>query len=872
MMASHPFPPRHCLTLLIGLSCAALTAPIREAGAPITAPPRPATLQQRAVHRLALGAERAQEALAALPPAAQAVVSTSIGRDLGAYHATPRDAGFRLANERHGIDVAVTTTGLNVRANGSGWSLALERYGRGTRETPLPQATPTAFANRVEYRRGPVTEWYVNGPIGLEQGFTLARPPAGAAGEVSLALVSSGDFTPRLDDDERGVTLVDREGRPGLRYAGLTAFDAEGRELPARLDIEANVLRLSVDDRGAQYPITVDPIIERARLLASDSAPNAMFGFAVAISGDTIVVGTQFTQKAYVFTKVGDEWGSMTETAQLTPSFEIEWEQGFGRAVAIDGDTIVIGAQRVLAYVFVKPAAGWTTATETAKLSVPEPCHTGSVAVVGDTVVVGAPETGDMKGTALVFVKPATGWTTTDAPTARLAASDGAPGDDFGRSVAFDSETIVVGAPGDDVGPNVDQGSAYVFHKPAGGWTNGTESAKLTGFGDRAGAAFGSSTAMSGDTIVIGAPDPLAGSDGFPRGAGSAHVFNRSRTNGAVAERATLTPSDWFDPLTGHAKGSRFGAAVAVAWGTILVGAPFEGDADHSRPGAAYLFEEPAIGWVTMTETVKLSASDAAFDDYFGQSVAIAGNTIVIGAPEDDVGTVYNQGSVYLRSILPDVTLEGLVGTRASQESVDALALAVGSRASEASVEAVARSVAGLDAAIASRASQASVDALGLSMFGLNAAIATRASQESVNALGAPAQQASVDALAATLSGLDARVTSRASQATADEILAKLGDFQGGGTEVLDLSLRLAIERALADRQRIVSFFLPASLNGRLELVRQLVEELITAAQAAGINVAKALDDFAKGDQAFGVGAYRDAYDAYARAYNWLTK
>ena len=131
-----------------------------------------------------------------------------------------------------------------------------------------------------------------------------------------------------------------------------------------------------------------------------------------------------------------------------------------------------------------------------------------SVAVSGDTVVAAA--SGDDvganadQGSAYVFVKPGGGWTSA-TQTAKLTASDGAPGDLFGYSATISGDTVVAGAYGDDAGASADQGSAYVFVKAAGGWASSTQSAKLTGLDGAADDQFGLSVALSAGTLVVGA-------------------------------------------------------------------------------------------------------------------------------------------------------------------------------------------------------------------------------------------------------------------------------------------------------------------------------------------------------------------------------
>ena len=200
---------------------------------------------------------------------------------------------------------------------------------------------------RVEYRRGAWTEWYVNDHRGVEQGFTLAAPPAaGAAGRpVVVELASTGELRPALDASGTTVRFAAPGG--GLDYGGLHAFDAAGRSLPSRLGVEGATITLTVDDTGAAYPITIDPLIvsQEAHLFASNGSTGDEFGFSVAISGDTAVVGANryglhgLEGSAYVFVRTGATWTEQARlSAPVTPAH-------FGYSVAVDGDTVVVGAR-----------------------------------------------------------------------------------------------------------------------------------------------------------------------------------------------------------------------------------------------------------------------------------------------------------------------------------------------------------------------------------------------------------------------------------------------------------------------------------------------------------------------------------------------
>lgn len=260
-----------------------------------------------------------------------------------------------------------------------------------------------------------------------------------------------------------------------------------------------------------------------------------------------------------------------------------------------------------------------------------------AVAVSGATAVVGAPgddEWGRRDGAAYVFERdPDDGsW----AQVAKLAPPDekGFPfggqidqGDNFGRAVAISGDVIVVGAPGEDVGASADAGAAYVFERDAGGDGNWGPVARLAAGVTAADRRFGLAAAISGDTVVVGAPgDPSA-----LLFTGSAYVFERD-ADGAWTAVAELAPA-------GGDIGDFAGFSVAVAGSTALLGAPFADPAgDHS--GAAFVFERGAGG--AWSQTARLLGDDSGAGDRFGTAVTIAEGsrgtaTAVVGAPRHDV-------------------------------------------------------------------------------------------------------------------------------------------------------------------------------------------------------------------------------------------
>ncbi len=208
---------------------------------------------------------------------------------------------FAANNQRHKMRTLFQPEGVRVVPAGAKdaaweWGMTLRSYGyEGSMRVPQV-ARRVAEGNRIEYRRGEIVEWYINDSGGLEQGFTLTeQPEEGRQGDLLIELALEGSLQPQWTDAGHAVRFADADGKTILNYAGLVAWDAEGRTLPATMARLESGLVLRVDDCDAVYPITVDPMIvtEDAKLLASDGASPDLFGISVSVSGDTVVVGAR---------------------------------------------------------------------------------------------------------------------------------------------------------------------------------------------------------------------------------------------------------------------------------------------------------------------------------------------------------------------------------------------------------------------------------------------------------------------------------------------------------------------------------------------------------------------------------------------------
>ncbi len=400
-------------------------------------------------------------------------------------------------------------------------------------------------------------------------------------------------------------------------------------------------------DQGSAYVFTRAGTTwtQQAQLIATGGAAGDQFGSSVALSGDTALVGAVNDDvgasvnqgSAYVFTRSGTTW---TQQAQLTATGGAASDQ-FGNSVALSGDTALVGASdddvgantdQGSAYVFTRLGSTWTQQAQiTATGGAASDLFGSSVALSGDTALVGA--NGDdvganvNQGSAYVFTRSGTIWT----QQAQLTATGGATSDLFGVSVALSGDTALVGAYADDVGANVNQGSAYVFTRSGTTWT---QQAQLTATDGAAGDFFSISVALSGDTALVGADFDGVGANS---GQGSAWVFSRIGTK-------------WIGPdlqmlATGGVAGDNFGTSVAISGDTALVGAYFDDVGANSDQGSAYVFTRSGTTW---TQQAQLTATGGAAGDNFGISVALLGDTALVGAFADDVGANVNQGSAYV--------------------------------------------------------------------------------------------------------------------------------------------------------------------------------------------------------------------------------
>lgn len=385
------------------------------------------------------------------------------------------------------------------------------------------------------------------------------------------------------------------------------------------------------------------------QLTAPGGANGDEFGYDIAMSGDTLIVGVRSDDvgantdqgSARVFRRTGSVW--ILEATLTAPDGDSgDW---FGYSVDIEGDTVLIGtafddvgtnSNQGSAYVFVRSDSTWThQATLTAPDGTADDSFGNSVAIAGDAVVIGTPlddvGTTINQGTVHIFRRSGTIWN----HEATLLAPDGAESDWFGEYVAIADNTVVAGSRLDDIGANTDQGSAHVFVYAESTWTH---QAQLTAPDGTVNDGFGYSVAIGGETIVVGADFDDVGMNSDQ---GSAGVFVRSDTS--WSHQATLTAPE-------GAAGDRFGYSLAIEGATIVVGAPLDNVDDNAEEGSSRVFVRSGTNW---TQQATLTAPDGMPDDLFGYCVAINGGEVVVGSPFDSVAMNVAQGSVWVYSSCP---------------------------------------------------------------------------------------------------------------------------------------------------------------------------------------------------------------------------
>ena len=402
------------------------------------------------------------------------------------------------------------------------------------------------------------------------------------------------------------------------------------------------------NNSGAAYIFTRQGTawVEQAKLVAPDARPGDYFGISVAIDEDTVLVGGHRINKptadagsVYVFERLGNSW---LLTDHLTAPDATKFAY-FGFSVGIDDDTAIIGAIRDdeagsdagAAYVFIRKGVEWTFQAKLLGNNTESEDNFGyAVDVDGNFAIVTSPKN---KGTgaAYIYEREDTVWEQKrNRVRIRMIPIDRDGASAFGTSVDISGETAVIGATGGKVGQDI-VGAAYVFTRNEPPFWN--QHTKLTASDSRGGDQLGYAVALNGSEVIAGAPKHSAGG----LGSGAAYIYEQ-KEDGTWVETIKLSDGE-------TASEDQFGISVAISGNLAISGAQQDDDVAPNA-GAAYIFERSGTLWLQRT---KLVADDAKAGDLFGNTVAISGETVVIGAPgADDAGP--ESGAAYVFTYLGD--------------------------------------------------------------------------------------------------------------------------------------------------------------------------------------------------------------------------
>jgi len=393
-------------------------------------------------------------------------------------------------------------------------------------------------------------------------------------------------------------------------------------------------------------------VTDFSQATGSDTKALERFGGCVSMSGNMAVVGcfrarvgTTISQgAAFVFSRIGGNW---EEIAKLTAS-DGAFEDFFGASVSISNNYIIVGAPYLdkggglnegSAYIFAYASGVWTQQAQLlASDGGVNDLFGSEVAISGITAIIGAPNktiSGRAKqGAAYIFVRSGTTW----SESTRLIASDGVADDNFGSSVSISGSTVVVGAPNADISGKVDQGAAYIFSKPSFLWFQDQKIIASDGLRND---SYGSSVAISGNYIVIGAP---FGDVGFDTDHGSVYIYFK---NGITWEsQGELNALDYVDNL-------RFGAKVAISGNYIVVGASMA-DVVVTAPcvipinmateaGRTFFYKLQNNIWTLYNSITDANVQRAAL---FGSAVAVSGEYFASTSAGATINGAAAQGKV----------------------------------------------------------------------------------------------------------------------------------------------------------------------------------------------------------------------------------
>ncbi|HPA09104.1 MAG TPA: kelch repeat-containing protein, partial [Methanoregulaceae archaeon] len=604
-----------------------------------------------------------------LSPGEAEALKSVIQETLYAFSFDEGTGAWTACNYAGQVFFTYTKDGMAEFSDGENtFGLSLLGVGRGSELDSAGNAVATANGRQLDIPRADYTEWYRNIDGGIEQGINIAyRPPGSGPLQIGFEFMCDGSL---ILEDSQTLIITDAAGKTLYTYTGLSAFSANGEQLPVSLATDGETLFWIIDDDEAAYPVIIDPVIAYAADATAKFNGEAsldQFGTSVALSADesTALVGAYGnngqTGAAYLFEK-GSGWTSKSAaaaTAKFTGEASNDW---FGKFVALsaDGSTALIdahgnNAQTGAVYIFEK-GSGWTSkgaAAATAKFTGPAVGslfgYSSTLSADGSTALIGAYGNNAQTGATYIFEKGG-GWTSKGAADATAKFTGEFPSDYFGYSIALsaDGSTALIGA----YGNNAQTGATYIFEK-GGGWTSkGAADATAKFTGEVPIDYFGYSTALSADGSTA-----LVGGYGNNAQIGAVYIFEKG--GGWTSKGAADATAKFIGP----AASSLFGYSVALSadGSTALVGE------FAISSGTAYLFKK-GNGWVgkSAADATAMYGGEVS-GDRFGYSVALSanGSTALIGADRNNVDT----GAAYIIEYVNQAPVLDEIGAKSGKEN-----------------------------------------------------------------------------------------------------------------------------------------------------------------------------------------------------------
>ena len=413
------------------------------------------------------------------------------------------------------------------------------------------------------------------------------------------------DFVGANQEQGSAYIYVFEEGRWTERQK-LTASDGGAHErFGGKVAISGDTIVIGApwehavegDNRGAVYIYQRDGATwtERQKLVRDEIGSPAEFGRVVAFAEDTLVVAASVPSNAYVYVRQG---GTFTEQQQLTPR-----RDGFGSSLSVDGDTMLIGAPGVstgtgAVYVFVRSGTTWVEHRELSPAGMESTSFGGTLALSGDTALVGAPDENGADGAVYAYVRDVTDWTLQEKIAGYGHRS-------FGCAVAVDGDTAVFVEHDQQYWYNF-----YVSERSGSSWGHKY-------FIQRGGAQLTSDqtpAAVSGDVLLVNGAEAQRG-----------HAEIHLRTQGTWAVQQALTTRDGI-------AGQHLGVSVSIDGTSAAVGA--------FGQGVVYTYERSGSEW---RESQRLISNDGIGGGAFGQAVAISGDGLAVGAPDENAVYVHRR-------------------------------------------------------------------------------------------------------------------------------------------------------------------------------------------------------------------------------------